>query len=108
MGVVWASWRWSKPPYRVSILRSLRANPGIALGIEGEDRPSQSLPGNAVAHLEYDDASGRYRIRFRYGGKEYKRSLKTAGEGEANSVLWSGRGDDPPSGAGAPGTPLRC
>ena len=59
----------------------------MALGTEGEDRPPRSLPENAVAHLEYDNASDRYRVRFRYGGKGYKRSLKMADEGEAKSVL---------------------
>ena len=40
-----------------------------------------------MAHLEHDDASDRYRIRFRYGGREYKRSLRTADAIEANSIL---------------------
>ena len=40
-----------------------------------------------MAHIELDESSRRYRIRFRYGGKEYKRSLKTTSEGEANSIL---------------------
>ncbi len=40
-----------------------------------------------MAHLEHNDASERYRIRFGYGSKEYRRSLKTADRVEANSVL---------------------
>ncbi len=40
-----------------------------------------------MAHVELDENSQRYRIRFRYGGTEYKRSLKTTSETEANSVL---------------------
>ena len=31
-----------------------------------------------MAHLQHDAASDRYRIRFRFAGQEYKRSIKTA------------------------------
>jgi len=31
-----------------------------------------------MAHLELDSSSGRYRVRFRFGGRQYKRSLKTS------------------------------
>lgn len=40
-----------------------------------------------MASLEADAASGRFRIRFRYGGESYKRSLKTTDQSEANVVL---------------------
>ena len=40
-----------------------------------------------MACIELDEASGRYRIRFRYGGKPFKRSLKTSEEKEARSIL---------------------
>lgn len=40
-----------------------------------------------MASLEPDKASGRFHIRLRYGGVSYKRSLKAAGQQEANSVL---------------------
>jgi hypothetical protein len=30
-----------------------------------------------MASLELDPASGRYRVRFRFEGREYKRSLRT-------------------------------
>src|SRR6266404_9332117 len=30
-----------------------------------------------MAFLQFDEASGRYRIRFNFGGQEFKRSLKT-------------------------------
>ncbi len=39
-----------------------------------------------VASLEHDPASGCYRVRFRYGGKPYKRSLKTIGKRVATWV----------------------
>ncbi len=37
--------------------------------------------------LERDAASGRYRIRFRFAGAEYKRSLKVTTEREAEALL---------------------
>ena len=40
-----------------------------------------------MASLEFDELSGRYRIRFRYGGQPYKRSLKTTDVKEAQGVL---------------------
>lgn len=40
-----------------------------------------------MACIEFDKASDRYRIRFRYGGKPFKRSLKTSEEREALSIL---------------------
>ena len=40
-----------------------------------------------MASLEFDEASGRYRIRFRYGGRPYKRSIKTVDEAEAAGVV---------------------
>ena len=40
-----------------------------------------------MASIEFDKASDRYRIRFRYGGKPFKRSLKTSEEREARSIL---------------------
>src|SRR5262245_16930110 len=40
-----------------------------------------------MAHLERDEASGLWRIRFRFGGRPFKRSLKTADRPEAESVL---------------------
>jgi hypothetical protein len=39
-----------------------------------------------VASLHLDEASGKYRIRFYYGGAEFKRSLKTGDEKEARAV----------------------
>jgi integrase len=39
-----------------------------------------------MASLEFDAASGRYRLRFRYGGKPYKRSIKTKDQTEAEGV----------------------
>lgn len=39
-----------------------------------------------MASLQLDGLSGKYRIRFYYGGAEYKRSLKTADEKEALAV----------------------
>ena len=39
-----------------------------------------------MASLHLDQASGKYRIRFYYGGTEFKRSLKTGDEKEALSV----------------------
>jgi integrase len=39
-----------------------------------------------VASLHLDEASGKYRIRFYYGGAEFKRSLKTGDEKEALAV----------------------
>ena len=45
-----------------------------------------------MASLEFDPASGRYRIRFRYRGKPYKRSLKTVDKREAESLV--GRVED--------------
>ena len=40
-----------------------------------------------MASLEYDEESGRYRIRFRYGGSPYKRSLKTTDRHEAAAIV---------------------
>ena len=40
-----------------------------------------------MASIEFDEASKRYRIRFRYGGKPYKRSLKTTEKREAEAVV---------------------
>lgn len=37
--------------------------------------------------LECDPASGRFRIRFRFGGAEYKRSLKVTTERDARALL---------------------
>ena len=42
---------------------------------------------NVVAFLELDEASGRFRIRFDYGGREFKRSVKTRDEGVAQGIL---------------------
>lgn len=39
-----------------------------------------------MASLERDRVSGRYRIRFRYGGQAYKRSTNTSDKREARSV----------------------
>jgi hypothetical protein len=39
-----------------------------------------------VPYLELDSASGFYRIRFRYQGRPYKRSLKTGDTVEANAA----------------------
>lgn len=39
-----------------------------------------------MAHLQRHESSGRYRIRFRYAGVEYKRSLKTQNEKAAEGV----------------------
>ena len=39
-----------------------------------------------MATVELDPASGRYRIRFRYGGRPYKRTLKTADKREAHRI----------------------
>ena len=40
-----------------------------------------------MAWLEFDDAAERYRIRFRFDGRQYKRSLKTADGREARAML---------------------
>ena len=40
-----------------------------------------------MAFLELDSASGYYRIRFCYGGRPFKRSLKTRDRIEADGVL---------------------
>jgi hypothetical protein len=40
----------------------------------------------AVAFLELDGSSGRYRIRFDYGGREYKRSTKMKDEAAARTI----------------------
>jgi len=40
-----------------------------------------------MASLEQDTVSGRYRIRFRFGGRAYKRSLKTCDRREAKGVV---------------------
>lgn len=39
-----------------------------------------------MASLHRDEASGKYRIRFYYGGIEYKRSVKTGNDEEAQAV----------------------
>ena len=39
-----------------------------------------------MASLERDATSGRYRVRFRFGGQSYKRSTKTSDKREARSV----------------------
>jgi hypothetical protein len=46
-----------------------------------------------MACVEFDKASGRYRIRFRYVGIPFKRSLKKSEEREARSIL--GRVEEP-------------
>jgi integrase len=40
-----------------------------------------------MASLELDPTSGRFRVRFRYGGIPFKRSLKTGDRREAESVV---------------------
>jgi len=40
-----------------------------------------------MASLEFDEISSRYRIRFRFGGKPFKRSIKTHDAGEAEGVV---------------------
>jgi len=40
-----------------------------------------------MASLEHDDDSRRFLVRFRYAGREYKRSLKTCDRREAVSIL---------------------
>jgi integrase len=50
---------------------------------------ARSLPSSkarAVAHLEHDQRFNIYRIRFRYAGREYKRSLKTDQAREAHAM----------------------
>lgn len=39
-----------------------------------------------MAHLQRNESSGRYRIRFRYAGVEYKRWLKTQNQKAAYGV----------------------
>jgi integrase len=39
-----------------------------------------------MATLEHDSSSGRYRVRFRYGGRAFKRTLKTRNEKEAEGA----------------------
>jgi integrase len=41
----------------------------------------------SVAYLELDGESGVYRVRFRYGGRPYKRSIKTVDAIEAAGVV---------------------
>jgi hypothetical protein len=43
--------------------------------------------GGAVASLEHDAKSGRFLARFRYAGREYKRSLRTSNPKEARGLL---------------------
>ena len=45
-----------------------------------------------MASLELDPVSGRHRIRFRFAGRAYKRSLKTQDRREARAVV--GRVDE--------------
>lgn len=40
-----------------------------------------------MAWLEFDDAARRFRIRFRFDGRQYKRSLKTDNAREARALL---------------------
>ena len=40
-----------------------------------------------MASIEQDRLSGRFRVRFRYGGRQFQRSLKTKDRREAASVL---------------------
>ena len=40
-----------------------------------------------MASLQFDEASGRYRIRFYVGGIEFKRSIKTKDQKIANGIL---------------------
>ena len=40
-----------------------------------------------MASLEFDKASGRYRVRFRHAGRAFKRSLKTGDRREGKAVL---------------------
>src|SRR5437870_5369143 len=39
-----------------------------------------------MATLEFDEAAHRYRVRFRFGGRPFKRSLKTGIRSEAEAV----------------------
>ena len=39
-----------------------------------------------MAYLEVDPDSGNYRVRFRYAGRSYKRSLKTKQHREAQAI----------------------
>jgi hypothetical protein len=39
-----------------------------------------------MASLEHDEVSGRFLVRFRFGGREYKRSLKTSDRKEARGL----------------------
>jgi hypothetical protein len=51
------------------------------------DSPSTiSQTGIAVAYLELDPLSQHYRVRFRYAGKQYKRSLRTSDSREARGL----------------------
>ena len=43
--------------------------------------------GCRMASLERDTNSGQFRIRFRYAGRPYKRTLKTRSDSEANAIL---------------------
>ena len=60
-----------------------------------------------MASLEFDELSGRYRIRFRYGGKPYKRSMKTSDRNEAAGDPRAGGRDHPALGARPAGNPAR-
>ena len=40
-----------------------------------------------MASIEKDPASGYYRIRFRFEGRQYQRSLRTKAKAEADGVL---------------------
>lgn len=40
-----------------------------------------------MATLEFDNTSQRYRVRFRFGRREYKRSLKTSDKRESRALL---------------------
>src|SRR3954452_9081242 len=46
----------------------------------------QASRSNAMAWLDFDTASKRFRIAFRYGGRQYKKSLKTKDRKEAETI----------------------
>src|SRR4029077_20850693 len=39
-----------------------------------------------MASLQFDEASSRFRIRFYFGGQQYKRSIKTKDQKIANGI----------------------
>jgi site-specific recombinase XerD len=79
MSFVWGLRRYSPRFSRRSILANFRRSKS---GIESRTTERYS----SVASLDHDDKSGRFRIRFRYGGRDFKRSMRTMNRREAEAI----------------------